>query len=208
DLSLTGDLAGFRKELAVAQKESEETRARLRLLEAGSRPEEIEGAEATLARLVSQRSHLEAQLRLGMGLSPIDGVVAKAKPREKGGQYMRKGDLLVEVHEFATVRVEIAVPEREIGDVKVGQPVIVKARAFPEHPSEGRVTAIAPVAVKDEEAWRGKVFRVTTAVDNPDLRLRSDMTGTAKIYCGQRRLFDVLSRRLARYARVEFWSWW
>jgi len=86
--------------------------------------------------------------------------------------------------------------------------VIVKARAFPERPSEGRVTAIAPVAVKDEEAWRGKVFRVTTAVDNPDLLLRSDMTGTAKIYCGQRRLFDVVSRRLARYVRVEFWSWW
>src|SRR5262249_2546328 len=38
DLSLTGDLAGFRKELAVAQKEMEEARARLRLLEAGSRP--------------------------------------------------------------------------------------------------------------------------------------------------------------------------
>src|SRR5262249_38563296 len=57
DLSLTGDLAGFRKELAVAQHEAEEARARLRLLEAGSRPEEIEGAEATLARLTSQRSH-------------------------------------------------------------------------------------------------------------------------------------------------------
>ena len=208
DLSLTGDLAGFRKELAVAQKETEEARARLRLLEAGSRPEEIEGAEATLARLLSQRSHLEDQLRLVTVRSAVDGVVTTPKPRERVGQYMKKGDLIVEVHEFATVRVEIAVPEREIGDVKVGQPVIVKARAFPERPSEGRVTAIAPVAVKDEEAWRGKVFRVTTAVDNPDLLLRPDMTGTAKIYCGQRRLFDVLSRRLARYVRVEFWSWW
>ncbi len=208
DLSLTGDLAGFRKELAVAQKEVEEARARLRLLEAGSRPEEIEGAEATLARLLSQRSHLEEQLRLVTVRSAVDGVVTTPKPRERVGQYMKKGDLIVEVHEFATVRVEIAVPEREIGDVKVGQPVIVKARAFPERPSEGRVTAIAPVAVKDEEAWRGKVFRVTTAVDNPDLLLRSDMTGTAKIYCGPRRLFDVLSRRLARYVRVEFWSWW
>jgi putative peptide zinc metalloprotease protein len=208
DLALTGDLAGFRKELAVAQKEMEEARARLRLLEAGSRPEEIEGAEATLARLLSQRSHLEEQLRLVTVRSAVDGVVTTPKPRERVGQYMKKGDLIVEVHEFATVRVEIAVPERGIGDVKVGQPVIVKARAFPERPSEGRVTAIAPVAVKDEEAWRGKVFRVTTAVDNPDLLLRPDMTGTAKIYCGQRRLFDVLSRRLARYVRVEFWSWW
>jgi hypothetical protein len=52
------------------------------------------------------------------------------------------------------------------------------------------------------------VFRVTTALENPDLLLRPEMTGTAKIYCGQRRLFDVLTRRLARYLRVEFWSWW
>ncbi len=208
DLSLTGDLAGFRKDLAVAQKETEEARARLHLLEAGSRPEEIEGAEATLARLLSQRSHLEDQLRLVMVRSAVDGVVTTPKPRERVGQYVKKGDLIVDVHEFASVRAEIAVPEREIGDVKVGQAVTIKARAFPERPSEGRVIAIAPVAVKDEEAWRGRVFRVTTAIDNPDHLLKADMTGTAKIYCGQRRLFDVLSRRLARYVRVEFWSWW
>src|SRR5262249_40460043 len=160
DLSLTGDLAGFRKELAVAQKEMEEARARLRLLEAGSRPEEIEGAEATLARLRGRRSYLEDQLRLVTVRSAVDGLVTTPRPREKVGQFVKKGDLIVEVREFAMVKVEIAVPEREIGDVKVGQPVVVKARAFPERPSEGRVIAIAPVAVKDEEAWRGKVFRV------------------------------------------------
>jgi putative peptide zinc metalloprotease protein len=208
DLSLTGDLAGFRKELAVAQNEAEEARARLRLLEAGSRPEEIEGAEATLARLTTQRSHLEEQLRLVTVRSAVDGVVTTQRPRERVGQYMKKGDLIVEVREVATVRAEIAVGEREIGDVKVGQPVVVKARAFPERPLEGRVAAIAPAAVQDEEAWRGKVFRVTTTLDNPDHLLRPEMTGTAKIYCGQRRLFDVLSRRLARHVRVEFWSWW
>ena len=208
DLSLTGDLVGFRKDFAVAQKETEEARARLRLLEAGSRPEEIEGAEATLARLRSRWSYLEDQLRLVTVRSAVDGVVTTPKPREKVGQFAKKGDLLVEVREFAAVKVEIAVPEREIGDVKVGQPVVVKTRAFPERPSEGRVIAIAPVAVKDEEAWRGKVFRVTTAIDNADLLLRPDMTGTAKIYCGQRRLLDVISRRLARYMRVEFWAWW
>ena len=208
DLSLTGDLAGFRKEVAVAQNEAEEARAKLRLLEAGSRPEEIEGAEATLARLTSQRSHLEEQLGLVSVRSAVAGVVTTPKPREKVGQYMKKGDLIVEVHEVATVRAEIAVPEREIGDVRVGQTVIVKARAFPERPLEGRVTAIAPAGVKDEEAWRGKVFRVTTTLDNPDLLLRPEMTGTAKIYCGQRRLVDAVVRRLARHVRVEFWSWW
>jgi hypothetical protein len=70
------------------------------------------------------------------------------------------------------------------------------------------VTTIAPVAVREEEGWRGRAFRVTTAIENPDLLLRPEMTGSAKIYCGERRLWDVLTRRLARYLRVEFWSWW
>jgi putative peptide zinc metalloprotease protein len=205
---LADDHAGIQKELAVAQKEVEEAQARLRLLKAGSRPEEIEGAEAVLARLLNQRDYLRDQLRLITVRSPVAGVVTTRKPREKVGQYVKKGDLIVDVHEFATIKAEIAVPEREIGDVKVGQPVVVKARAFPELPFEGLVTAIAPAAVKEEEGWRGKVFRVTTTIENPDLLLRPEMTGNAKIYCGARRIFDVLTRRLARYVRVEFWSWW
>jgi len=35
-----------------------------------------------------------------------------------------------------------------------------------------------------------------------------EMTGNAKISCGQRRIVELLTRRLARYIRVEFWSWW
>jgi multidrug efflux pump subunit AcrA (membrane-fusion protein) len=208
DLGSTGDLAGFRKELAVAQKEAAEALGRLNLVEAGSRPEEIEGAEATLARLQDRRNYLEEQLGLVTVRTAAGGIVTTPKPRDKIGQYVARGELIVEVHEFTTVKAEIAVPEREIGDVAVGQPVIVKARAFPERAFHGRVIAIAPAAVKEEEAWRGKAFRVTTALDNPDLLLRPEMTGTAKVYCGERRLFDVLTRRLARYLRVEFWSWW
>jgi hypothetical protein len=34
------------------------------------------------------------------------------------------------------------------------------------------------------------------------------MTGTAKIYCGERRTAALMTRRLARSFRVEFWSWW
>jgi hypothetical protein len=40
------------------------------------------------------------------------------------------------------------------------------------------------------------------------LLLKPEMTGNAKVSCGSRRLVDLLTRRLARYIRVEFWSWW
>jgi hypothetical protein len=40
------------------------------------------------------------------------------------------------------------------------------------------------------------------------LRLRPEMSGHAKIYCGTRRVGDLFARRVARYIAIEFWSWW
>jgi multidrug resistance efflux pump len=201
------DLAESREELAVAQGEAEEADGRLTLLRAGSRPEEIEAARSEIARLEAERLRLQTQLALVKVVSPVSGVITTPKLKEKIGQYVKPGDLIAEVHELRSVRVEIAVPEREIGDVQVGQPVVVKARAFPERRFSGRVASIAPAAVK-AEAWRGQVLRVTTEIDNPDLLLKPEMTGNAKIICGKRPVFDLVTRRLARYIRVEFWSWW
>jgi hypothetical protein len=53
-----------------------------------------------------------------------------------------------------------------------------------------------------------KTVAITTEIENPDLLLKPEMTGQAKISCGQRRLLDVATRRVARTAKVEYWSWW
>jgi multidrug efflux pump subunit AcrA (membrane-fusion protein) len=193
----------------VAQEEVEEAQARLGLLEAGSRPEEIEAVAAALTRLEGERQRLQEQLERVDVRSPVTGVVTTPKPVELIGRYVKTGDLIVEVHALETITAEIAVPEKEIGDVGVGQRVVLRTRAFPEKSFPGRVTATAPAAVKEaEETWRGKIVRVTTVIDNPDLLLKPEMTGNAKIYCGERRIFDLVTRRLARYLRVEVWSWW
>jgi multidrug resistance efflux pump len=207
-LVMAEDLSEVRRELAVATTEAEETLVKLKLLQAGSRVEEIEATEAEVARLEGQRQHLEEQLSLMNVVSPVAGIVTTPKPKEIVGRYVGKGDFIVEVYELRTINAEIAVPESEIGEVKVGQPVVLRTRAFPGRTFSGTVSAIAPVGIKEDEAWRGKVFRVTTAIDNPDLLLRPGMTGNAKVICGSRPLFEVVTRRLARYLRVEVWSWW
>ena len=47
-----------------------------------------------------------------------------------------------------------------------------------------------------------------TRIDNHSLLLKPEMTGQAKIFCGRKRIFDLVRRRLARTIKVEFWSWW
>jgi len=161
-MALADDLADLRKALAVAEKEEQEAQARLTLLRAGSRIEDIQAAEAEITRLASHRRYLLEQLELGSVTSPIAGVITTPRPREKTGQHMKKGDLVVEVQELTTITAEIAVSEKEIGDVKVGQQVTLKARAFPEETFSGTVTSIAPAALKEEQAGRDKIVRVMT----------------------------------------------
>jgi putative peptide zinc metalloprotease protein len=196
------------EQMTLRQKELEEARGRLEVLLAGSRREEIDAAQAEIARLEVQRHYLKEQLRLGRVESPVSGVITTHNLKEKIGQHVEKGDLITEVYELKTVKAEIAIPEKEIADVKVDQRVLLKVRAYPNLSFEGKVTSIAPIVTKGEDRWQQRTILVTTELDNASLFLKPEMTGNAKIFCGKRRIFNLITRRLARYIRVEFWSWW
>jgi len=215
------ELGEARRDLAVSKKQVEEADGKLKLLLAGSRPEAIEAIEASLARLAAERQFLAEQIQLTRIVSPTSGVVgAPAQPRpkdgnappalaprlrEKTGEQINKGDLIARVFDRTTA--EIIVPEKEIADVAPGQRVVLKARAYPDRALDGRVKAIAPAADDDTDLGR-KVFRVTIDIERNSQLLKPEMTGTAKIFCGSRSIWGVMTRRIERYLRVEFWSWW
>jgi len=196
------DLAPLRKQLAVAETQRLEAEGKLALLVAGTRQEEIDAAEAEIARLRAQRDYQAEQLRLVNVVTPIAGVITTPTRQLRGmiGQQVNKGDLIAEVHELNTITAEIAISEKEIADVHVGQTVFVKARAYPS----GASTATTPQSTTEGE----RTVLVTTRLDNTSYLLKPEMTGKAKIYCGRRSIFDLITRRLARTVRVEFWSWW
>jgi len=205
---MADDLAEVSEEFAVAEKELEEAKGRLSVLMAGSRPEAIEATQAEIARLNAEQNHLKEKLRLARIVSPITGIVTTPKLKEKLGQHVKEGDLIAEVYDLKTVTAEISVPEKEIGDVGIGQDVLLKVRAYPEKSFHGKVVSIAPTVTQEENRLFEKTIRVTTQLKNPGLLLKPDMTGNAKIYAGERRLIDIMTRRFTRYLRVEFWSWW
>jgi multidrug resistance efflux pump len=197
------------KELvAVREKELEEADEQLKVLLAGTRPEEIEALEAEIRRLEADERLLQEQLGTLAVTSPIAGVVTTHKLRRKIGENVRKGDLIAEVHELKTLTVEIAVPEKEIADVCVGQKVSLKALAHPGRTFDGRVTAIAPVVTKPTEWQPERTVLVTTRLDNSLGLLKPEMTGSAKIHGERQRLISLVARRFVRFIRVEFWSWW
>jgi multidrug resistance efflux pump len=210
---------------STAENDLADARGRLDLLVRRSRPEDLEAAKARLESLEKQQRFLEGEVRELTVVSPVTGIVATPAPqlKEMNGQLVARGALIAKVYDFSTVMARIVVSEKEIGDVRVGQPVALRVRAYPSATFHGTVTAIAtaadgtPVATAQTGpaspatsggVVSGKTFTLTTRIDNPALLLKAGMTGYAKILGGQRRIVDLVTRRLARSLRVEVWSWW
>jgi multidrug resistance efflux pump len=200
-------LAGLAKGFAIAQEKAKEATVKLQTLLAGSRREAIEAAQAEVARVDAERRYLHDELGLIRVVSPISGIVTTSKPKEKIGQHVTRGDLIVEVYELNKVLVEIGISEREISDVKVGQNLALRARALPGTGFSGVVTTIASTATQPATGGT-RVVIVTTEVDNTAHSLKPGMTGNAKISGGKRPIIALLTRRVAHFFRVEFWSWW
>src|SRR5262249_5794573 len=141
-------------------------------------------------------------------VSPVAGIITSHRPKEKIGQHVQKGDLILTVQALDTVTAEIAVSEKDISAVHLGQRVTLKVRAFPQTQFEGTVTGIAPLA-SDTADWREqRTILVTTGLENRSHLLLPKMSGRAKIYCGEKHALELVLRRFTSYLRVEFWSWW
>ena len=186
--------------------------------------------KAACASLETQRRYLQEQIRLMRVVSPASGIVATPSRQlmEMKDQLVKKGDLIAKVDDLKTITAEVIISERDIADVKLGQKVVLKVRAYPEMTFYGKVTSIATAAqvtssssasalaqaqgtasaTPTRSAVAPKTVTITTEIDNPDLLLKPEMTGQAKICCGERRLLDLVTRRLARTVKVELWSWW
>ena len=221
------ELENSEANLALRKSEASTAKSKLDVLLAGTRPEEIEAMKASITSLESQRRYLDEQLRLMRVLSPASGVVATPARQliAMKHQLVKKGDLIAKVFELKTITAEMVVSESDIADVKVDQKVLLKVRAYPERTFYGKVKSIAIAAQgpgsTSSATGQGaasastirnplapKTVTVTTEIENGDLLLKPEMSGQGKVFCGERRLLDIVMRRIARTVRVEFWSLW
>jgi multidrug resistance efflux pump len=209
-----------RNELAVAKDQ-------LNLLLSGTRPEDIEATRAQIEQLKSDQRHLGEQRRMLMVYSPSDGVVATPtlQLKQLTHQLVKKGDLIAKIFDLRTVTAQIAVDEKDIADVQVNQPVVLRARAYPDEIFYGKVNFVStsllgtapagpggeaaplPLPSASSSSAAKRTILITTQIDNHSLLLKPEMTGQAKILCGRRRALDLVTRRLAHTIKVEFWSW-
>ena len=190
------------EELARRKRELADALASLSLLEAGPRPEEIEAESARLARLKEEASYLEGlQEKLALH-SPIAGLIVTPHLAEKVGQYFEEGEIICEVQDPSGLEAEITLAEQEVARIEPDQRVELKARAMPFQNFQAKVERIAPAAVRGELQ---STIIVYCHLEDSSTDMRPGMTGYARIYTGRRPVGEIVSDRILRFLRTEFW---
>ncbi len=152
-------------------------------LQIGATPEQIAAVEAQVEMARAALAALRVQLDKLTLEAPLAGLVLERPVNV--GEVAMPGAPQMTLADLDRLTLTVYVPEDQLGQVQLGQPVSVTVDAYPERVFEGRVTFIAsqaeftPKNVQTREERVNMVFAVKVSLPNPDHALKPGMPADA-----------------------------
>jgi multidrug resistance efflux pump len=178
--------AGTRVEdVNAAEARYKQAEAAADLMRKGFRREDIEAARGRLAEAQGHVAELDAQLREAELTAPADAVVEVVSVRP--GDLVPAGRIVMTMLESSQLWVKVYVPETELARVHLGQPASVRVDSFGGRAFSGHVGQIAseaeflPRNVQTKSDREHEVFGVKVYVDNAEQVLKSGMSATVRL---------------------------
>jgi HlyD family secretion protein len=137
-------------QLEIARTAVDSARAQWDMTQLGARDEEIRAARAQLAQARAVAA-LARQRLAGMTIRApfagrVAGLTAVTGDFLVSGDFAGRGEPVALVYDEQALEVEVAVGEREIGLIRVGQPAVVRLEGTPGAPVAAAVRLVAPAA--------------------------------------------------------------
>ncbi|CAK0761191.1 HlyD family secretion protein [Gammaproteobacteria bacterium] len=170
--------------LAAAEARLKAGRAITLRTEHGFRPEDVEVGRAALARAEAAVHEVEARYAEHEVHAPTDATVEVFDRRP--GDLVGAGTILARLLEDRQLYLMVYVPETMIGQIHVGQPVMVLVDAFPNAAQPGRVEQIReeaeflPRNVQTPEERVHQVMGVKVGLGETDTHLHPGMAATVQ----------------------------
>lgn len=126
--------------LQAAEAESASAAAKLKLLKAGARPEEIAEAEARLKAAKAELVTAKLNFDLCRITSPIDGIVTQLAVRQ--GMYVERIANIATVVDLSKLFMQIRVPSAYLARVNPDAAVDVRVSSLPDKTFQGKIARI------------------------------------------------------------------
>lgn len=165
-----------------------QAKAQYELVKIGPRIEDIQQGEARVAQAEAALKLAETQLSYAVVYSPLTGVVLSKNIEP--GEYVSPGTAVVTVGDLVNVWLRAYIEEPDWQRVKFGQRAIVTTDALRGKKFEGRVSFIAkdteftPKNVQTQRQRQTYVIRIKIDIHNVDQDLKPGMPADAVIELG------------------------
>ncbi len=134
-------------EYQLRQLRAEQEQAEGSLEEAKAEAEKLNVSDAQIAALDHQVANLAAQMHQQMVdvdertiKSPVPAVIDRTFVLP--GEYVASGQRILLLHDPSDVWIEANIKETQVGQIKLGQPVLVSVDAYPDEKFVGKVSLI------------------------------------------------------------------
>jgi len=185
------------EEAAMASKEREADGAR-----SADRIAEAQIAEAAAREAGARVGLLRHRLAQARIAAPISGVVIAGDLDGLSGAPVRAGETLFEIAPEGSLSARLAVDERRIVDLAVGQRGQLAPASFPQRKIGFTVERIATGAAP--EGGRN-AFAVDVVLDERPAWLRPGMEGEARVEVGRGSYLRLWTRELTDWLRLKLW---
>ena len=141
---------------------------------------QVASAQAQIRQQTAATQTTRVNLQRTVIRSPVDGVVLtrKIEPGQTVAASLQAPELFTIAEDLAKMKIELAVDESDIGQVKVGQSVSFSADAFPDRKFSGVVEQVRLAATTSNNVV---TYPVVVTVDNSDGTLLPGLTVNAEI---------------------------
>ncbi|HOX36822.1 MAG TPA: efflux RND transporter periplasmic adaptor subunit [Candidatus Brocadiia bacterium] len=185
----------------------------VKLLEAGAQKEDFAMAAANILQTEAAVELARVNLSNTTLTAPINGIITKVLVEP--GEISAPPLPAIGIVDLATIRVELKIDQADIGDVKVGQEVLITADAFPDAEFKGEIKTILPqaepkrqmggmsVSLEDEDL----IFRARVSVENHEGKLRPGMKIDGRVVIGIKKDVVLMPRQCAFIENGKWYVW-
>lgn len=159
-------------------------------------------AQLEAERLRLQLELLDTRLEQLTLKSPIDGIVVAGDLQRAAGAPLEVGQTLFEIAPLGEMTGQLWIPDAEIANVRQGQTVSMRLKAFP---NQSWTTTLDSVSPRSEIQDQQNVFIAECSIAAEHRELRPGMKGTAKVDCGQRTIAWILFHKPLNAIRGYWW---
>lgn len=198
------ELATQQREHQVDVEQIAEKLAALELVKTGVTKDQIAAAQAKWESLKAERDSYIDKINRSVLTMPFDGTLLTLHLKQKTNSFLEKGKVFAVVENSSQMTAEIEVPQSDVRYVLQSAKVRVRPMSYDDDVYPGVVTTIDRNITATPA---GNVVKVVAQIDNKDWKLKTGMTGYAKIEGESMPVWKAFSLAVTRFINIQVWSW-